>query len=142
MLEVSLSLVAGFAAYTAYTIVGDEIRANRTQPKTALKPPTTPKASTKPAVKAAKPVAATAKKTTTIKPKTVQEKTPADPVATITKAIMANLNKNGPATVAKIAKELKADATTLQLATEKLINAKKITAIKRGGHPALALYTK
>jgi outer membrane biosynthesis protein TonB len=142
MLEVSLSLVAGFAAFTAYTIIGSEIQDNRTQPKTALKPPTTSKSPSKPVVKTAKPVAAPAKKPTTAKPKAATAKTPADPVATTSKAILANLTKNGPATVAKIAKDLKADAATLQLATEKLINDKKITAIKRGGYPALALYTK
>lgn len=142
MLEVSLSLVAGFAAFTAYTIIGSEKQNNRTQPKTALKPPITAKAPSKPVVKAAKPLATPAKKPTTTKPKAITAKSPADPVATTSKAILANLTKNGPATVAKLAKDLKADAATLQLATEKLINAKKITAIKRGGHPALALYTK
>ncbi len=142
MLEVSLSLVAGFAAFTAYTIIGSEKQGNLIQPKTALKPPTTPKAPSKPAVKAAKPPATPTKKPSAPKPKAVQAKTPADPIAATSKAILANLTKNGPATVAKIAKDLKADAATLQLATEKLINDKKITAIKRGGHPALVLYTK
>ena len=140
MLEVSLSLVAGFTAFTAYTIIGSEKQGNHIQPTTALKPPTTPKAPSKPAVKAAKPLATPAKKPSTAKPKAATAKTPADPVATTSKAILANL-KNGPATVAKIAKDLKADAATLQLATEKLINDKKITAIKRGGHPVV-LYTK
>ena len=45
-------------------------------------------------------------------------------------------------TVAKLAKELNTDAATLQLAMDKLINDKKITTLKRGGYPALALYTK
>ena len=142
MLEVSLSLVAGFAAFTAYTIIGSEIQDNRTQPKTALKPTTTSKSPSKPVVKTAKPVAAPAKKPTTAKPKAATAKTPADPVATTTKAIMTSLKKNGSMTVAKLAKELNTDAATLQLAMDKLINDKKITTLKRGGYPALALYTK
>jgi hypothetical protein len=140
MLEASLSLVAGFAIFTAYTIINSVKRVS--QPKIALKQPPSPKAPSKPVVKTAKPVAAPAKKPSTPKPKAVNATSPADPVETTTKAILASLTKNGPATVAKLTKDLKADAATLQLATEKLINDKKITAIKRGGYPALALYTK
>jgi hypothetical protein len=142
MLEVSLSLVAGFAAFTAYTIIGSEMQDNHSQPKTALKPPTTPKAPSKPVVKTAKPVATPAKKPTTAKPKASPAKIPADPVATTAKAVLANLKKNGSITVAKLAKELKTDAATFQLAMDKLINDKKITTLKKGGYPALALYTK
>lgn len=143
MLEISLSLVAGFAAYTVYVIAGDEIRANRTKPQHALKQPS-PQSASKLAAKAPKPVAASSAKPNASKPKTkpVKAKTATDPIANTAKAIMVNLTKNGPATVAKLTKELNADEATLLLAIEKLINDKKITSIKRGGHPALALYTK
>jgi hypothetical protein len=140
MLEASLSLVAGFAIFTAYTIIKSVKRV--TQPKITLKQPSSPKAPSKPVVKTAKPAAAPAKKPTAPKPKAAKTIPPADPVATTTNAILASLTKNGPATVAKLTKELNTDAVTLQLATEKLINDNKITAIKRGGYPALALYTQ
>lgn len=143
MLEISLTLVAGFAAYTAYVIAGDEIRANRTQPKTALRQPVSPKSPTKPVAKAPKPVAAASSaKPNPRKPNPVKAKTATDPIASTAKAIMANLTKYGPLTVAKLAKELNADEAALLLATEKLVNDKQVTSIKRGGHPALALYTK
>lgn len=144
MLELSLSFVAGFAAYTAYVIAGDEIRANRTKPQTALKQPVSPKSPTKPAAKAPKPVASSSANPSSSKPnpKPIKAKSPKDPIANTAKAIMANLTKNGPVTVAKLAKELDADEATMLLATEKLINDKKVTSIKRGGHPALALYNK
>lgn len=144
MLEISISLVAGFAAYTAYVIVGDEIRANRAKPQPALKLPVSPKPSGKPAATAPKPVAPSSAKPmpSKAKPKPIKASTPADPIANTAKAIMANLTKNGPTTVAKLSKELKVDQATMRLAAEKLINDKKVTSIKRGGHPALALYTK
>jgi hypothetical protein len=137
MIEASLSLVVGFAVYTAYVIVGDEIRSNRTKPQSPLKLPVSPKSSGKPAAKAPKPVARPSAKPSPSK--AIKAKTPADPIANTAKAIMANLTKNGPTTVAKLTKELNTDAATMQLATEKLINDKKVTSIKRSGHPALAL---
>lgn len=136
MIEASLSLVVGFAAYTAYVIVGDEIRANRAKPQPALKP------SGKPAATAPKPVAPSSAKPSSNKPKSVKAKTPADPIANTAKAIMANLTKNGPTTVAKLSKELKVEQATMRLAAEKLIYDKKATSIIRGGHPALALYNQ
>jgi hypothetical protein len=140
MIEASLSLVVGFAAYTAYVIVGDEIRANRAKPQPALKPSVSPKPSGKPAATAPKPVAPSSAKPSSNKPKSVKAKTPADPIANTAKAIMANLTKNGPTTVAKLSKELKVEQATMRLAAEKLIYDKKATSIIRGGHPALALY--
>jgi N-acetyl-beta-hexosaminidase len=144
MLEISITLVAGFAAYTAYVIAGDEIRANRAKPQLALKQPVSPKPPSRPAATAPKPVAPSSAKPSSSKPKPkpIKANTPADPIANTAKAIMANLTKNGPATLSKLSKELNADETTLRLAAEKLINDKKITSIKRGGHPALALYNQ
>ena len=89
MLDLPISLVAGFAAFTAYVIAGDEIRANPTKQQPALKQPVLPKSPSKP--------------------------------------------------VARLTKELNADHATIPLAAEKQINDKKVTSIKRGGHPALAL---
>ena len=144
MIEASLSLVVGFAAYTAYVIAGDEIRANRAKPQPALKQPVSPRPPSRPAATAPKPVAPSSAKPmpSKAKPKPIKASTPADPIANTSKAIMANLTKNGPATLSKLSKELKVDQATMRLAAEKLINDKKVTSIKRGGHPALALYTK
>jgi hypothetical protein len=142
MIEASLSLVVGFAAYTAYVIVGDEIRANRAKPQPALKPSVSPKPSGKPAATAPKPVAPSSAKPmpSKAKLKPIKASASGDPIANISKAIMANLTKNGPATLSKLSKELKVEQATMRLAAEKLIYDKKATSIIRGGHPALALY--
>jgi hypothetical protein len=144
MLEISLSLVAGFAAYTVYAIAGDEIRANRTKQQTALKRPVPPKPLGKPVAKTTKPAAKSLAKpkASKPKPKPKKAKTPTDPIAITAKAIMANLTKNGPATLAKLGKELNTDEATLRLAADKLVKGKKLTPTKRGGYPALALYNQ
>lgn len=143
MLEVSLSLVAGFAAFTAYVIAGDDIRANRNTPLTALKQPVTPKAPGKPTAKAPKPVAAPSTKATASKAKPTKAKaktkTQTDPLAATANAIMRHLTENGPATITKLSNALKLDAASILLTAEKLVKDNKAKAIKRGGYPALAL---
>ncbi len=141
MLELSLSLLAGFAAITAYVIFGDEIRANRKKQQPVLKQPVSPQAQTKPAAKTKKPAVSSVAKPGSSKPKPIKAETATDPLADTAQAIMAHLTKNGPVTVSKLTKDLDADHELMRLATEKLINDKKVTSIKRGGHPALTLYS-
>ncbi len=142
MLELSLSLVAGFAAYTAYVIVGDEIKNNRAIRKnTGLAQPLIIDSSIKKSPKPRTAAASSRQKTTSknTPPSKTKTITDSDPIAIGAEGILAYLNKNGPATLSKLAKELKSDNATVLLATEKLVNDKKAVAIKRGGHPALAL---
>jgi hypothetical protein len=141
MLEISLSLVAAFAAYTFYAIVGDEIAANRSSKKVSYKKLTnveeapsvnsstipTPKSTPKP-------------KTSTKKPKTKPTEkvaTAPDPIAIAADAILAYLSANGSVTINKLIKEIPSDKETVVLAAEKLISDKSALSLKRGGHPAI-----
>ncbi len=140
MLELTLTLLAGFAVLTTYVIFGDEIRAKRSKQKTALKPSVSTKAPGKPVAKATKPVSPPVVKPSASQSKPLKPTSAKDPKSDMSSAILACLSRNGPLTLAKLTKELKTDEATLQFAVEKLINDQKAVSIKRGGHPALALY--
>ncbi len=141
MLEVSLSMVAAFAAYTFYAIVGDEIAANRSSQQVSNKTLThvdeapavilstipTPKSIPKPKTNTRKPKAKLTEKAAT---------TP-DPLAIAADAILAYLAANGSVTINKLIKEIPSDKETVVLAAEKLISDKSAISLKRGGHPAI-----
>lgn len=131
MLEASLSMVVAFAAYTFYTIAGDEIRANRTTMHIGKKVLTT-------AHKVKNTTTAPKPKTGPRKAKAIKAKDFPDPVAVTSDAILVYLSANGSVTYAKLSKELQTDKATVMLAAEKLIKEKAALAIKRGGHPAIA----
>ena len=136
MLEPSLSMVVAFAAYTFYTIAGDEIRANQAIKHTGkkLSAETKPKDEKAPSIQ----VTMTAPKPSPKKTKAVKKESPEEPITIASNAILAYLTANGPVTVTKLIKELQTDKATVMLAVEKLINEKSALSIKRGGHPAIA----
>lgn len=138
MLEASLSMVVAFAAYTFYTIAGDEIRANRTTMHIGKKllPEAKPNDEKVAKVKNAK--TAPKPKTSSREAKAIKAKDFPDPVAVTSDAILVYLSANGSVTYAKLSKELQTDKATVMLAAEKLIKEKAALAIKRGGHPAIA----
>jgi hypothetical protein len=139
MLEISLSMVAAFAAYTAYAIVGDEIIANRSTKQHADKKPSLiaePKDENTPSVPISKP--APKPKASPRKTKAIKTEKPTDPIIIASDVILAYLSVNGPVTITKLAKELQTDKATVMLAAEKLINEKSALSIKRGGYPAIS----
>jgi hypothetical protein len=139
MLEISLSLVAGFAAYTAYTIAGDDIRANRNKQQLSMKPALPPKRPGKSASNPPKSIKPSSVKPISKKSKPLEPIESSDPIAVTAKDIVDYLGKNGPATLSKLAKELKSDIANIQLAAEQLVKDNGAIAMKRGGYPALAL---
>ncbi|MBK8815674.1 MAG: hypothetical protein IPN42_09315 [Methylococcaceae bacterium] len=141
MLEISLSMVAAFAAYTFYAIVGDEIAANRSSKQVSYKNIT--KAEEAPSVNRSTiptPKSTSKPKTNTRKPKaklTEKAATTPDPVAIASDAILAYLSANGSITINKLIKEIPSDKESVVLAVEKLISNKSAISLKRGGHPAI-----
>ncbi len=135
MLETSLSMVVAFAAYTFYTIAGDEIRANRTTKPTGKRL----LAETQPKDEKALRVRTTKPKASPTKARAVKTAKPAGPATVTSDAILAYLSANGHVTITKLSQELQMDKATVLLAAEKLINGKLALSIKRGGHPAIAL---
>jgi hypothetical protein len=138
MLETSLSIVVAFAAFTFYTIAGDEIRSNWAIKHNGKKLPTEtkPKNEKEPSVQLTK--LAPKPKTRPKKTRAIKTEKPADPIYITSDAILAYLTANGPVTLTKLTKELKTDKATIMLAAEKLINEKSALSIKRGGYPAIA----
>lgn len=139
MLEISLSAVAAFAAYTAYAIVSDEIRTNRPNQKNSGKKPVTeskPKNGKASSARITKP--ATKLKASPKKTKEIKTEMAVDPIAVISKDILTYLSVNGPVTFTKITKELNTDKATVMLAAEKLIKENLALSVKRGGYPAIA----
>jgi hypothetical protein len=139
MLEASLSMVVAFAAYTFYTIAGDEIRANRAATHLGKKLMTEakPKGETAQKVKNTKTVPKP--KTSPRKAKAVKAEESSGLVAVTSDAILVYLSANGSVTLTKLGKELQTDKATVMLAAEKLIKEKAALSIKRGGYPAIAL---
>lgn len=138
MLETSLSIVVAFAAYTFYTIAGDEIRANRAATHLGKKLMTEAKPKGETAQKVKNTTTVPKPKTSPRKAKAVKAENLPDPVAVTSDAILMYLSANGSVTYAKLSKELQTDKATVMLAAEKLIKEKAALAIKRGGHPAIA----
>lgn len=154
MLEISLSAVAAYAAYTFYAITSDlkaakqptikdidiapetvgavkmpkvDIEASIPRPTAAPKQKTAPK----PKATASKPTAAKTAKAT---------KAP-DPVDMASETILAYLSTNGAVTLSKLAKDIPSDKDTLMKAAEKLISQNAVVSVKRGGHPGIAPVT-
>lgn len=139
MLELSLSAVAAFAAYTLYAIVGDEIRANKSTKQNTGGQRSIAAASTTDITASApstKPKSATPKKA-----RATKTEKPVDQIAATTEAILAYLSTKGPVTITNLTKELKMDKAAVTLAVEKLIAEKSALSIKRGGYPAIAPIT-
>jgi hypothetical protein len=139
MLEISLSMVAAFAAFAFYTIAGDEIRASRAIKNTGKKQSTETKAKNEkaPTVQVKK-TASKAKPSSPKKTREIKTEKPADLVSITADSILAYLTANGSVTVTKLTKELQTDKAIVMSAVEKLINEKSALSIKRGGYPAIA----
>jgi hypothetical protein len=139
MLETSLSMVVAFAAYTFYTIAGDEIRANRATKLTGKRLLTETSTKDEKALSARTTKPTPKPKANPTKARAVKIEKPAGPATVTSDAILAYLSANGPVTITKLSKELQTDKATVMLAAEKLINGKLAFSIKRGGYPAIAL---
>jgi hypothetical protein len=135
-----LSMVVAFAAYTFYTIAGDEIRANRTTKHIGKRLLTETQPNGEKALSARTTKPTPKPKASPTKARAVKIEKPAGRPATVTSdTILAYLSANGPVTITKLSKELQMDKATVMLAAEKLINGKLAFSIKRGGYPAIAL---
>jgi hypothetical protein len=151
MLEISLSAVAAFAAYTFYAITSDLKAAKQPTikdfdiaPETvgAVKmPKVDAEASTPMPTAAPKQKAAPKPKAAASKPKAAKAEKPTkapDPVDMASATILAYLSANGAVTLGKLAKDIPSDKDTLMKAAEKLISENAVVSVKRGGHPGIA----
>lgn len=145
MLEISLSAVAAFAAYTFYAITSDlkvtkqpTIKDFDIAPETvgAVKMPKVDAEASTP-----RPAAAPKQKAAASKPKAAKAEKPTkapDPVDMASATILAYLSANGAVTLGKLAKDIPSDKDTLMKAAEKLISQNAVVLVKRGGHPGIA----
>jgi len=139
MLELSLSMVAAFAAFTVYAIAGDEIRSSRSTPQPTSKKTVISSRSKggKPAaVRTTKPVAKP--KANNRKAKAIKTEQLTDSLTNTSNAILAYLSTKGSVTITNLAKELKTDKAIVAAAADKLIAEKLALSGKRGGYPAIA----
>lgn len=138
MLELTLAGLVGFAAIVAYAIVGDRTQSN-TQ-KTAAEKKADPKPAQLKAAPSNKP------DTGTDKPKPVQKRNPTtkpakpkeDPIDQAAAIIKEHVLAKGPITLNKLSQELKLPKETVELAAQRLVAAKALAEVNRGGYPGLA----
>jgi hypothetical protein len=140
MLEISLSAVAAFAAYTVYAIAGDELKANKAGTYRQQKPVKQIKDNkVVSSAKAKAPV-----KTINAGGKAKYEVTqtaaaPTNPNTLAAESILDYIKAKGPATYKKLGRELQLTDETVQSASELLLTGHFVVQVKRGGHPGLAI---
>jgi hypothetical protein len=137
MLEISLSAVAAFAAYTCYVIAKDDVAAQRSQVAPNRQPAKPVAASPKMAEKA---VEAQAKKVPSKRTRSKAEKAVelGDPIAVAADAILGHLNTYGAASLKKLGETLNLDSDTINSASTQLVTKQAAVATKKGGYPGLA----